>query len=167
MIDLNSNRNAALGKATRATQANHTATAFRDPNAMDIDTSNLDEMFKGLSARDDIVKQHRRVMQGRCKVCDSKAQGHDPAHHQGTTCNWCGKKNHWAKVCLSHLCGEPRAQNIKSSDQSDGANIASTSTVPASSSSNDMEAQLAALRDMLDMQRKQMEQIADKVGKGF
>lgn len=171
LVDLHNNL-AAAGKATKPAQQQarpNNASAFRDPNAMDIDASNLDEMFKGLSTREDITAQHRRVMKGRCRVCGSKAHT-DASRHQNVTCNWCGKKNHWQKICISRLCGEPRAQAVKATDTSDpAASIASTSTASASatSASSDMEATIAALRDALDAQAKQMAAMQASISKGF
>ena len=135
---------------------------------MDIDATNLDEMFKGLTTREDITAQHRRVMKGRCRVCGSKAHT-DAARHQNVTCNWCGKKNHWSKICISRLCGEPRAQAVKAADTSDpAATIASSTTSPSTNSAGpDIEATIAAFRDMLDLQAKQMAEMQATINKGF
>ena len=170
LVDLQNNLHAATGKSVRPQQQSRStaAPAFRDPNAMDIDATNLDEMFKGLTTREDITAQHRRVMKGRCRVCGSKAHT-DAARHQNVTCNWCGKKNHWSKICISRLCGEPRAQAVKAADTSDpAATIASSTTSPSTNSAGpDIEATIAAFRDMLDLQAKQMAEMQATINKGF
>lgn len=161
--DLRNNLAAISGKPVPAKSSSHTT--FRDPNAMDIDASNFDDSFRGLTDREAIKKQWRRVLKDRCSCCGSKAHKRDDiAQHRDSICNHCGKSGHWAKVCLSRLYGEPKRAP---QPQAVRANTEASSSGSSSNSDNDHGAELAALKDMLAMQQKQMASMAEALQKAF
>ena len=182
-VDLRSNLAAASGRAPL--HHPHPQSAFRDPNAMDIDASNLDDAFQGLTSREEVIKRHRQEMRNRCRVCGSKNhRADDPRHSGTTTCNWCGKSGHWERVCIQRLSGVPKAQpgqavraNTAGTPQTSTPANPTTSRAPtapprpppaaAVAASIDPGAEFARMQDMLAMQQKQLNEMTTLMSQHF
>ncbi len=168
--DLRNNTQGFSSSSTTTSVPRNSTPAFRDTNAMDIDASNFDSMYEGLTNRDDIIKQWRKAMTGRCKCCGSKAHRFDTTRHPQAKCNHCGKEGHWQKVCVNRLLGKPKVQSV-SATSDPAASSSSDATTPSSSAtisaSQDPEAEVAALKDFIDIQNKQMADLVAKVEKAF
>lgn len=158
--DLRHNKAAAAEKAPAKQSAS--TSAFKDPNAMDIDAARLDSLFVGCNDKDAVLKQHRKVMANHCRVCGSTAHKNmEGRHPANTVCKHCKKKGHWAMVCLNRLQGEPAkkpAQTVAA------ASVASTSKIEEI---EDQSATIAALRDQLALQQKQMTELMELIKKNF
>ena len=118
---------------------------------MDIDAANIDDAFKGLS-EEEIRKQFGKVMKDRCCVCGSKAHKSTDSRHCDTVCRHCGKPGHCATVCLHRLTSKPAVKT----EAARIATVASTSLngSSVSGSSDDRDAQIAALKDQLESMQK-------------
>lgn len=127
---------------------------FRDPNAMEIDASCFNDLFVNTKGKDAIFKQWSKVMANRCKVCGSSSQGHNALGHSDTTCNHCGKKGHWAKVCKQRLISTPPAAKVTTTPTVDTR--APDKLSLSSLSDNSSDATIAALKDQIELQQKQL-----------
>lgn len=153
-----------------------------DPNAMDISASVDFSGLAGLTDRNKIRSAWQKAMKGRCSVCGAKNHASDK-HQKPSACNHCGKSGHWAAVCLARLTGAPKAQNVSASvsgavdpeefsaaARATGQNEAAR--VPASSkgkerASDDQGAELAALRDTVALQSKQLADMMARLSASF
>lgn len=111
LSDLQNNQHQASSLAPLSL-ASCTAPGFCNLNAMDIDASNFNDSFRGLSG-DDILKHWHKVMCGRCCCCGSKGHENSLERHLGPPIyNHRGKSGHYAWVCLSHIQGRPATQRV-------------------------------------------------------
>ena len=135
---------------------------FRDPDAMDIDASRLDDELRGKS-EDEIRSWHRKWIQDKCRVCGSKDHVATDKHREAV-CNHCSKKGHYAKICLSRLQSKPasRAASAKASISATASSSASSSG--SSSSNDDRDAEIAALKDQLTSMQKVISSFASGDG---
>ena len=122
-------------------------------------------------------------MRGRCKTCGSSDTTHNKATkgHDDPICNWCGKKGHWKRICISYLADQPRKANIRATNPEDNLEIAinppysspsassSQSTlVSVSATSHDQHgADIAALKDMIASQSKALAELTNAMSKSF
>lgn len=124
---------------------------------MDIDAAWLDKKFKTMTfkSRSDVVKAWQQELKGRCRGCGSK--DHDQSKHSDETCRHCGGKGHYGHMCLKRYqeTYAPKTQSIRATDTS--------STASASSSTDDRDAQFAALQDTVALQAKQMETLMEQL----
>lgn len=184
-VDLCSNLAAASGRAPP--HHSHPQSAFRDPNAMDIDASNLDDAFQGLTTRDEVLKRHHQEMKNRCRVCGSRNhRADDPRHSGTTTCNWCGKNGHWERVCIQRLSGVPKVQPgqavraTTATPSTPSVNTPTNLTAPRATTappqppptatvaaSMDPGAEFACMQDMLAMQQKQLNEMTALMSQHF
>ena len=167
LSDLLNNTGGAPSSSSYHTSNAPVPSAFRtrDPNAMDIDATNFDSFFEGLSENNDIYAQWKKAMRGRCNVCGSKAhKAADGRHGDNNLCGHCGKTGHWRKVCLARLQGKPKAHNASATDPSASPSSSSTSIA---SSSSDSGAEIASLKDQLEAQRKELEAMTAKINASF
>ena len=170
--DLANNANRGYAKTTKSPATMTTASAWRDPNAMDIDATNFDSMFVNVP-RDSasVSRRFKELMVKRCKVCGSSSHENTPGRHAGNDkCNWCGRNGHWANICINRILGKPRVQGISATTA--GSPAPSTSGNPplpndSISASTDHEAEMASLRDTLESQRKLIESMQAQIGASF
>lgn len=145
------------GKAN--TTASTLACAFRDPDAMDIDASNIDERFKRLTGND-LKRQFEAYMRDKCKVCGLKAHTASDPLHRESVCNHCGRKGHYSRVCRSYLEGRPAVTKPAPATIC-ATDTASSGTTPGSSTGPDTrEAEIATLRDQLHIMNKRLSDFA-------
>lgn len=162
MNDRKGNLQAAKGLPVGSSSSGSSsqASAFRDPNAMEIDAAKLDEYMTNVTPRDKqtLIKAWQKWMKTRCSICGSTSHRKDTGKHTGdNVCNHCGKKGHWGSVCLTRFIGGGKQT------------VAATSTEVASTSSatQDQGAVIAALQDSIALQQKQMTELLAKIGQGF
>ena len=136
---------------------------------MEIDATRFfqqfDDAFKGLRSREEIKAKWRQLIANRCTCCGAQNHRFSKEKHPNVTCHHCGKANHYAKVCLSRLSGEPATQRARGTDSND-AQTPEASTARAAATS-DSEAKIAALKDLVETQRKQLESVAEKIQQHF
>ena len=112
---------------------------FRDPNAMDIDATGFAPgSFDSCNSDEDKKRRHRELMKGRCRCCGAKSHTAEQGNHRDVSCRWCGKANHYERVCLSKVLGRPQIQDQQ---------VRATQTP-------DLEAQLAAAKDQIEALKK-------------
>ena len=118
---------------------------------MEIDAAGFNASdFNGCNSDEAKRKRHRELMRDRCKCCGSKAHKFEDGNHRGTKCNYCGKDNHYERVCLNKVLGKPKAEQVRATDTS-----SSTTSSSSSSDSGNGEA-LAAIKDQLSILQKSL-----------
>jgi hypothetical protein len=153
-----------------------------DPNAMVIDATVDFSGLKNLLDRNKIRSAWQKAMKGRYHVCGAKNHESDK-HPTDTTCKHCGKQGHWATVCLTCLTGASKAQNVSASVQGTvdpnefsaaARAVGQSETAGMSSASKEKErtkedpgAELAALRDQMALQQKQMAKMMARISASF
>lgn len=165
LSDLRNNQHQALSSAP-SSLASHTAPGFHNPNAMDIDGSNFDNSFSGLSGND-ILKHWRKVMRSHCRCCGLKGHENSLKKHSGPpVCNHCGKSGHYARVCLSCIQGRPATQRVAATGSSPFPALVPAS-IAFSASIVDHEAENAALKNSIKILRRQVEGLVTQVKQAF
>lgn len=165
IMDMKNANALASGKAQLTTTVNSRTNAFRNPNAMDIDANlvdidatNIDKAFVGLTGKNEIRAMHRKVMKDRCKCCGSKNHRFSEEKHLAGNdiCSHCGKKGHWYRVCMNRIMGKPKITRVAATGTSSSSGSTTSSSTPSSSStttvassSDDRNAEIARLRDMV------------------
>jgi hypothetical protein len=153
-----------------------------DPNVMVINATVNFSGLKDLSDRNKIRSAWQKAMKGCYRICRAKNHGLNK-HLTDTTCKHCGKQGHWATVCLAHLTGAPKAQNVSASVQSTvdpnkfsaaacAIGQSEAAGVPLASKGKervkkDPGAKLAALWDQMAMQQKQMAEMMTRISVSF
>ena len=169
---------------TSRTTAQGQSSGFRaphDPDAMDISASVDFAKARGLKDSGEVRREWQKAMRGHCSVCGASGHNKDKHGTQTITCKWCGRNGHWERVCLSKLQGQQKAQNVSATPEievraessSPAARVAASSSAAPKKERN-LEAEFAAMRDLIDLQQKQMaaqqKQIADfqsKISQSF
>ena len=149
-----------------------TSSAFRDPDAMDIDATSFDSVFNGLQGnRKAIRDKFQEFIKGKCVVCGSSGHTNTPGRHDKVTCNHCGKNGHYASICLGRIFGNarsaPRTQQVRATDTS-----ANTTATPASASisavdTEEPESEITALKKALDEQQKKLDELHASINANF
>lgn len=168
LVDLKHNLAVASGKAP-VVPGTSRPTGFRNPNAMDIDATVttaleinatfIDKVFAGVTDKNAIKDLWKKVLKGRCRSCGSKQHTDAHTNHGTQTCNHCSKTGHWGNICLHRILGEPKSSTTRASPSS---TIASTS-----STGDDKEASIGALKDILVLQQKQLNKTTAALSKLF
>jgi hypothetical protein len=131
---------------------------FRDPNAMDIDSSIISELMNLLSlvsTVSDIRKVWQKYMTPRCSCCRSTCHKYTMQLHPNVTCNHCHRPNHYARICLTRLlksCGFKAApQRVTAS----APLVSSPSPAPSSHAPATVSALIADI-DKLEQENTQL-----------
>lgn len=165
------NTMAGKGKAAPSgASSSHPNQPFRDPNAMDIDTSiaaELDQKIKSAKNRKDVTKEWQKYMKGRCSCCGSKNHSFDKQRHQGVTCNHCSRPKHYTRVCLTRLL-DAKGFNKAPACIAAATTVATASIAAAEGSASIidvsvLEKENASLKDQLATFARRLEQME----KGF
>ena len=153
-------------KRGTSSQNTSTSSAQKDPNAMDIDTSNQNPQSSTGSTN--LNRQmYLKWMTGKCIGCGSKDHAKKDGHHKRDVCNHCGKMGHRGPVCFSKYM-KNFSKYMKKPGKTAGAAATTTEFMPFSSTASatttslakDSKQQADLLAQLMEKVRAREQQIA-------
>lgn len=109
-------------------------TTPRDPNTMDIDAARTREAFL-------------KHMSGKCFGCGSTTHSKRTCVHAQSLCPWCARTGHREEVCEDKFRGKPKKAAVIRSAVVEEAPEAGPSNAPTRARQDELEAQIAAMKD--------------------